>query len=362
MAKKAIDTLMLKYYDQQRAAKNTAADEQVLSDAKAYAKELNDTAQDGIDEVAEDVGNLEDLQTSSKTDLVTAINEVRNSVSAGGTAATITITTDTTTDGALKSYTIKQGDNTVGVIDIPKDMVVESGTVVENPEGQAEGTYIKLVLANVSEPLYINVGTLVDIYTAKANATQIQLTIDSSTREISATIVAGGVGTTELADGAVTTVKIADANVTLAKLSTAVQASLGKADTAVQSVKEGSTNGTINVDGTDVPVHGLGSAAYTESSAYDPAGAAQDVQDKLDEEVERAKAAEAQVLTDAKGYADEKIGDVDLSGIQTNANAITALTNRVATEEGKSTDFESRISALEENKWATESDIDAIFE
>jgi len=33
-------------------------------------------------------------------------------------------------------------------------------------------------------------------------------------------------------------------------------------------VVEGSTNGTIAVDGTDVAVHGLKSAAYTESSAY----------------------------------------------------------------------------------------------
>ena len=41
-----------------------------------------------------------------------------------------------------------------------------------------------------------------------------------------------------------------------------------KADSAVQSVAEGATNGTISVDGTDVAVHGLGSAAYTASTAY----------------------------------------------------------------------------------------------
>ena len=41
-----------------------------------------------------------------------------------------------------------------------------------------------------------------------------------------------------------------------------VQTSLGKADSSVQSVVEGSTNGTIAVDGTDVAVHGLGTAAY----------------------------------------------------------------------------------------------------
>ena len=39
-------------------------------------------------------------------------------------------------------------------------------------------------------------------------------------------------------------------------------------DTGVQSVTEGTTNGTIKVDDTDVAVHGLGSAAFTEASAY----------------------------------------------------------------------------------------------
>ena len=140
-------------------------------------------------------------------------------VSAGGTEAAVTMTTDTTTENMLKSYTIKQGSNTVGVIDIPKDLVVVSGTVETNPDGQTEGTYIKLVIANQTDPLYINVETLVDLYVEKADATQIQLTVDNSTREISAVIVDGSVDADALAENSVTTVKIADANVTLAKLS-----------------------------------------------------------------------------------------------------------------------------------------------
>ena len=165
------------------------------------------------------IGTITDLETTNKTDLVVAINEVRNSVSAGGTESAVTMTTDTTTENMLKSYTIKQGSNTVGVIDIPKDLVVVSGTVETNPDGQAEGTYIKLVIANQTDPLYINVGTLVDLYAEKADATQIQLTVDNSTREISAVIVDGSVDADALAENSVTTVKIADANVTLAKLS-----------------------------------------------------------------------------------------------------------------------------------------------
>ena len=135
----------------------------------------------------------------------------------------------------LKSYTVKQGTRTVGVIDIPKDMVVKSGVVEVNPKGQAAGTYIVLTLANATEDkIYINVASLVDIYTAEQKATQVQLTINPTTREISAVIVAGSIGTAELADGAITTVKIANGVVTKAKLATAVQASLDKADSALQ--------------------------------------------------------------------------------------------------------------------------------
>ena len=47
-----------------------------------------------------------------------------------------------------------------------------------------------------------------------------------------------------------------------------------RAPLPVTSVTEGSANGTIAVNSTDVKVHGLGSAAYTEASAYEAAGAA----------------------------------------------------------------------------------------
>lgn len=54
-------------------------------------------------------------------------------------------------------------------------------------------------------------------------------------------------------------------------LASAVQTSLGKADSALQShqsITTGSVNGTIAANGTNVAVKGLKSAAYTESSAY----------------------------------------------------------------------------------------------
>lgn len=239
-------------------------------------------------------GDLSTLSTEAKGTLVAAINEIAKEVDDNKAAAVVSIS-EGTAEGYSKVYTVKQGESTVGTINIPKDMVVQSGRVVVNPEGQTAGTYIELTLANAtSDKIYVNVGTLVDIYTAKENAAQIQLAIDSSTREISATIVNGSVDTDALAAEAVTaskiaagaveeakiaanavvTAKIKDKNVTLAKLEQSVQDSLAKADSAVQSIVEGATNGTISVDGTEVSVHGLGSAAYTNSNAYDAAGSA----------------------------------------------------------------------------------------
>ena len=252
-------------------------DENVDGSIKKAVKEAKDALEAKI-------GNLENLNTTAKGNLVSAINEVLVAVGAGGTAAAVTMDTTTTTAGMAKSYTLKQGNNTIGTIDIPKDMVVRSGEVVVNPEGQTEGTYIVLTLANATEDkIYVNVGTLVDIYKAKANATQIQLAIDSATREISATVVAGSITSTELADAAVITAKIADGNVTKAKLSTEVQATLDKADSALQKtdIATGTANGTISIKGEDVEVKGLGSAAYTDSGAYDAAGSAKAVQDDL---------------------------------------------------------------------------------
>ena len=72
----------------------------------------------------------------------------------------------------------------------------------------------------------------------------------------------------------------------------------------VYTLVEGSTNGTVAFNGEDVPVHGLGSAAYTESSAYDTAGAAAGVQTTLTGTA--SDASTVNTIYGAKKYADEK--------------------------------------------------------
>lgn len=267
-------------------AKVAADDATTLASAKSAVTE----AKNAVDAK---IGTLDDLTMTNKTDLVVALNEVAASVEAGGTGSVVKISTETTTEGYAKSYTFTQGATKLGVIDIPKDMVVSSGTVEKDPIGQPAGTYLVLTLANATnDKVYINVGTLVDIYTAKAEATQIQLTIDSTTREISATIVAGSVTATELAADAVVTAKIADGNVTKAKLSTDVQTSLGKADTAIQEADLTDLKADVAANKAS-----LGTDGATTKAIADAKKAGTDAQTSVNALAERVDTLEADTFT-----------------------------------------------------------------
>ena len=109
--------------------------------------------------------------TASHT-VADALNELETELT---NALTVTLTVaGTPTEGYLKTYVLSQGGSEVGKIDIPKDLVVTSGslvhgtwsgdTFVEDPQG--EDVAIKLVIANQQAPIYINVKDLVDTYTA----------------------------------------------------------------------------------------------------------------------------------------------------------------------------------------------------
>lgn len=232
---------------------------------------------------ADDIDNLETLvgnttMTTTAQTVTGAINELNTAISNTATNAAVTISKDTTVSGVAARYTISQGGTALATtIDIPKDMVVESGEVVDLTEAQAQainsnyhaGQYIKLIIANKSNSeLYIPANALVDEYTAAQNATQVQVAINN--RVVSATIVAGSITATELANNAVETAKIKDGAVIKAKLDSTLQDSINAADNALQAsdIKIGSAQGKISVKGTDVAVNGLKSAAYTESSAY----------------------------------------------------------------------------------------------
>ena len=166
---------------------------------------------------------------------------------------------ETATAGMSASYQLtKDGTGVGAIIDIPKDMVVESGTVVTNPEGQPAGTYLVLTLANkTSDKVYINVGNLIEYVTAGDSPDGMVVVSISDDHKVTATL--------------------GDASITEAKLAKEVTDKLAKAVSAVQSVAAGSTNGTIAVNGEDVAVTGLKDAAFATVASLNKTA-----QDKVD--------------------------------------------------------------------------------
>jgi len=172
---------------------------------------------------------------------VASVSAGDNSVTIGGTATAPTVAAkispdadnalETTTNGmkvvipAAAEYSIvkdsnsgeyaavyhltKDGTNVGTAINIPKDMVVSEGSVVTNPVGQPAGTYIKLVLQNVADPLYINVGSLIEYVTSGSQTGDMIVVAVSDDHKVTATIT--------------------DGTITLAKLDSETQAKINKA-------------------------------------------------------------------------------------------------------------------------------------
>lgn len=224
---------------------------------------------------------------------------------------------ETAAAGDVATYHLtKDGVNEGVAINIPKDLVVASGSVVELedgalPDGVAvAGTYIKLVFANSAKPIYINVSTLIEYVTGGSGENDaIQINVSSDTHKVTARVKNGSLTKEMLAAGVV--------------------ASLDKADTAVQTVAAGEANGTIKVDGNEVAVTGLKDAAFATVKS---------INDTAQGYVNTAKAAlegtendtdESATIKGAKKYADKVAKTAS-------DNAGAALSNKIA--ELKNTD------------------------
>jgi len=263
----------------------------------ALEAELADVAKSGT---AADV--IVDNAGITATNLDAALTELLAAIGAGGTGSVVTCEKDTTQTGIAARYTFKQGGTAIAnaVIDIPKDMVVESGSVVTNPAGKPAGTYLKLVLANATEDeIYINVSSLIEYVTSGSQTgDMVMIAIDSDHK---------------------VTASITDGTVTLAKLASAVQAEINKAHTH--------TNGTV-----------LDGITSTKVSAWDAAEQnAKDYADGLDEAMDaRMDDVEASITAIKDGTSIDSFGDVE-----------TALGNKVDKVSGSSLVADTKVAAYD---------------
>ena len=116
-------------------------------------------------------------------------------------------------DSYLKTYQFTYGTGSTFEIDIPKDLVVTAGEIIvvnsSSPvSGLSDGTYLKLTIANQTEPVYIDVKDLCDVYTGKTATDGVSVVVSAS-NEISATLVGKAVTEANLEDTLAT--KISDA-------------------------------------------------------------------------------------------------------------------------------------------------------
>ena len=135
---------------------------------KVNNKALNQDIRLGKGDVG--LGNVDNTSDANKpvsTAQATAIATAKGEAIAAGA-----VTLSKSSDGLR--YTLSQGGVALGVtIDIPKDMVVSSGSIVTGtwnnntftPSASGTGKALKLIIANQTDPIYINVADLVDAYT-----------------------------------------------------------------------------------------------------------------------------------------------------------------------------------------------------
>lgn len=142
-------------------------------------------------------------------------------------------------EGYAKAYTFSQKGAEIATINIPKDMVVESGSVVVDPEGQPAGTYIKLVLANATEDeLFINVGDLIEYVTSgSAEGDQIVVAV-SADHKVTATLSAGSVTLAQLHADVQAEIAKAHEHANKAELDKVADGDVAKWNAAEQNAKD----------------------------------------------------------------------------------------------------------------------------
>lgn len=201
------------------------------------------------------VGTLSTLKTDAKNNAVSAINELHDEITAEignrqsavqSVSGRIDTLVDGDTDKSIRTIAAEETAKIVAGADTNYDTLKEIADWIKSDSTGAAK------MAN----------DIVELQTLHATDTDGYKTV---AEEVNAGITAANLGQyAKSADVASTYATIAN----LTTVSNTANEAKAIADTAIQNVTTGSENGTISVDGTDVKVKGLGTAAYTASTAY----------------------------------------------------------------------------------------------
>lgn len=171
-------------------------------------------------------------------------------------------------DYAAVYQLMKDGVAVGAAINIPKDMVVKSGSVVTNPTGQPKGTYIKLVLANATnDTLYVDVGGLIEYVTSgSAAGDMVFIAIDEQTHKVTASITDGAITKAKLETEVQTALNKAHEHANAAeldKIATGDKAKWDATSSKVEGIAEGATKVEASTTEGNIKINGVETAVVT---------------------------------------------------------------------------------------------------
>lgn len=299
-ASEAADNLIISSYTAADSAIITAykdADSAIITSYKA-ADDAIITSYKAADEALS--GRIDTLQTNLQTNLAVTLDDT----AAPG-------------EGILKVYTIKQGGTSIGTINIPKDLVATSGSLVYCTK--SESTYIevnsstegaiaciKMTIQN-GNPFYIEVADLIEYNSVKSNA---EITLTDTGHEIEATV------------GAISSSKITFTHSGDNPTDTTVQAALrdlytqiGEGGSVASQIQSAIQNLDADLDASGTPAH---NGTFVVSGVTEVDGKITSV-DSVEVEAAGAAAAVKSAL----------LGDAD-----TNNDSLGKLADRIDTLDG----------------------------
>lgn len=373
--KKFLDLTGLTTYDEKIKALIDSKDQETLESAKSYSDGLSDnydpagTAQTKVNELANG-------QVKTNTDNITALQSGKADKSTTLSGYGITDAyTKTQTDSAISTAVANAPHLKRSIVEaLPEVGEADVNTIymVGTGDGSQDSVYEEYMLINngfekigSSEVDLTNYATKDYVDTAESDAVATAGTNADS--KIAAKVGDLGDQTVKQYVDAAKTAAQSYADSLADNYATAEQGAL--ADSALQKadIVSGNANGTISVDGTDVPVKGLGSAAYLtagSASGNVPVNGAAlgttanvpvvtNASGQLVPHASGALKSAAFADTtafDAAGTADTKVNALAEGAVATNTANITALEGRV-----------DGLEALDTYTEITTTEIEALF-
>lgn len=361
--KKFLDLAGLTTYDEKIKAKITQDDASTLEAAKVYSDSLSDNY-DPAGTAATLVEELENGQVATnKNDIATLKSGKADKATTLAGYGITDAYTKAQTDSAITTA-VANADHLKReiVAELPEVEEADDHTIymVGTGDGSADSAYIEYMLINggfekIGDSKVDLTNYALKTYVDSAKSEAIATAGTNADSKISAKVGEIGSGTVkDYVDQAETdALNSAKSYADSLADNYATAAQGAKADTALQKadIITGTANGSIAVDGTDVPVKGLASAAYKDAGSASgniPVNGAAlgttanvpvvtNASGQLIPHASGALGSAAFVATssfDAAGTADTKVNALAEGQVATNTAAITTLTDRVDNLEG----------------------------